>query len=157
MLTVTGLKQSSIYSCQKYLKPRDEVRLGGVGVSSLKEKGREGRIQLLPWAAQQERSSGTGSGTHRERTRGNRYKGKIIHSEKDQTLHLAPKEAEKCPVRGSKLSRTGPEAAGTTLKPVQLWSRALQVLSKPSSSAMLIFLPNPSSSQFCYGELNKHN
>lgn len=56
-----------------------------------------------------------------------------------------------------KLSRTSPEAAGTTLRPVQLWSRALQVLSKPSSSAMLIFLPNPSSSRFCYRQLNKHN
>lgn len=57
LLTVTGLEQSPIYSCQKYLKLRDEARLGGVGVSSLKEKGREGRIQLLPWAAWQERSS----------------------------------------------------------------------------------------------------
>lgn len=43
-------------------------------------------------------------------------------------------------MRCSKLSRTGSEPAGTALKPVQ--SRDLQVLSKPSSSAMLILLPN---------------
>lgn len=160
LLTGTGLKQSPIYSCQKYLQLRDEARLQGVGACSLKEKERQGRIQLLPRAAQQDKSSQapvghTPEGQEGTGTRCN--KGKIVHPESDQTLNPAPKEAKKCPVGCSELSRTGPEPAGTTLKPVQLWSRALQVLSKPSSSAMLIFLPNLSSSHFCYRQLNKHN
>lgn len=100
------------------------------------------------------------SGTHRKDKgqlgTGTRCsKGKMIHPEHDQTLHPEHKGDEKCPVRCSKLSSTGPEPGGITLKAVQLWSRALQVLSKPSSSAMLIFLPNLSSPQFRYQQLNK--
>lgn len=143
MLTGAGLKQSPIYSCQKYLKLRDKARLGGGSVQGRKG-GKDPAATLgCPTGKEQPGSSGTHRKDKGQEGTGTRCrKGKIIHPENDQTLHPEPKGAEKCPVRCSKLSRTGPEPAGTTLKAAQLWSRALQVLSKPSSSAMLIFLPN---------------
>jgi len=91
LLTVTWLKQSPIYSCQKYLELRDAARLQEVGLHSLKErKGGKDLIAALGYL----------TGACRKRTRENRHKmkqGKTSLALSDQALDQAPREAEKSP------------------------------------------------------------
>lgn len=77
-------------------------------------KGGKDPTAALVYLVEKEQPGSSGTQRKNKKEQVQKAAREILFILSDQTPHPAPKEAEKCPVRCSERSRTGPEPAGTT-------------------------------------------